>query len=100
MSRNFVVKNSSGVAKILFCLNILATLGADSVNFTAGIGNAVSVLSGDSWKGKPSKPIRPSAVFFFWLQYFLSDPNTLDEYSSLSLKNTSAVILYFSSTLV
>ena len=35
---------------------------------------------------------------FFWLQYFLSEPNTLDEYSALSLKNTSALILYFSST--
>ena len=74
-------------------------LGAGSVNSTAGIGNALFVFNGDSWKGKPSMPIRPRAVFFFWLQYFLSEPNTLDEYSALSLKNTSALILYFSSTL-
>ena len=44
--------------------------------------------------------IKPRAVFIFWLQYFLSEPNTLSEDTALSLKNTSALILYFSSMLV
>ena len=49
MSRNFVVKNSSGVAYILFSLlNILAMLGAGSVNNNAGIGNAFFVFNGES----------------------------------------------------
>ena len=47
--RNFAMKNSSGVAQILFpSLKILAMLGADSVNSTAGIGNASFVFNGDS----------------------------------------------------
>ena len=71
-----------------------------SVKFTTVIGNAFFVFSSDSWKGKPSTPITPRAVFIFWLQYFLSEPNTLTEDPALSLKNTSALILYFSSTLV
>ena len=49
MSQNFVMKNSSGGANILFpSSKILAMLGTASVKSTAGIGNAVFVLSGDS----------------------------------------------------
>ena len=49
MLQNFVTKNSSGIANILFpSLKILAMLGAASVKSTAGIGNAVFVFNGDS----------------------------------------------------
>ena len=75
-------------------------LGAVSVNSTAGI--AMIFLFSMEIAGKESLLSQSDQVrsSFFWLQYFLSEPNTLDESSALSLENTSALILYLSSTLV
>ena len=47
--QNFVTKNSSGAAQILFSsLKILAMLGATSVKSITGIGNAILFFNGDS----------------------------------------------------
>ena len=53
---------------------------------------------GDNWYGKPATWSRPRAVFIRWLQYSLSEPNTLCKEPGPLSKNISTLTLSFDST--
>ena len=73
-------------------MNIFLWLGAASVNLRPGC--AVLICLSYNWYGKPVT-ITPSAVFIHWDQYFVSDPKALCSDPGSSLKNISALMLYF-----